>query len=153
MMRWQTLSDNPGWSGENGLAHLDFQTHEAVIGTARSLDVGHIVETWQAQRTEKVVPLWRVRDSGRIYRTRKPVAVHVYRDGYLFFAENENLAVYAYADTQEQALLELVREIVYFYQYYQELDHDSVTGDAVRLKALFEDLLLEEQSCPSTNAE
>ncbi len=89
-------------------------------------------------------PIWRIYAEAKKFYTAKPVAVRIYRDEDLFFAENENLAVCGTGDTSKGALQDLCLHIIHFYEYYREIDKSKLTGDALRLKDLYENLLVEE---------
>lgn len=91
-----------------------------------------------------VAPLWRLQDKTKRFYTPKPIAVKVYRDEDFFFAENENLAVCGTGDTPQDALQDLVLHIIHFFEYYKKLDDSQLEGDALRLKTLYQSLLIEE---------
>ncbi len=69
--------------------------------------------------------------------------VKIYQDEVLFFAENENLNVCGTGETSQEALADLRLHILHFYKYYRELDKEQLVGDAVRLKELYHNLLIE----------
>jgi hypothetical protein len=78
------------------------------------------------------------------FYTPKPISVKIYRDEDLFFAENENLVVCGTGDTTQDALQDLCVHIIHFFEYYKKLDKSKLTGDALRLKELYQNLLIEE---------
>jgi len=88
-------------------------------------------------------PLFQIKVSGRIFILSKPIGVHVTQDAPWFFAENEALNVMGTGRSLEEAVLDLEHHILHFWQYYQSLQDSQVTGEAVRLKRLFSDLLAE----------
>lgn len=88
-------------------------------------------------------PLFRLTISGRTFFPSKPIGVHVAQDGSWFFAENEALNVIGTGRSLEEAVLDLEHHIVHFWQYYRSLQDSQVTGDAVRLKKIFSNLLAE----------
>jgi len=71
-------------------------------------------------------------------------SVKAYRDEDFFFAENENLAVCGTGDTLRDALQDLELHITHFFEYYKNLDNSQPAGDALRLKSLYKNLLIEE---------
>lgn len=93
----------------------------------------------------KVAVLWAVHSGEKRFRTSKPIQVHVFRDDDLFFAENENLLVCGTGDSAWEAVEDLELHIIHFWKYYSKLSSDRVIGDAKRLKALYKNLLIEEQ--------
>jgi len=92
-----------------------------------------------------IAPLWRLRSRTKRFYTPIPIAVKVYRDEDFFFAENENLAVCGIGDTPQEAIQDLALHITHFFEYYKNLNKSQLTGDALRLKALYKNLLVEEQ--------
>ena len=88
-------------------------------------------------------PLFQLTIFGRTFLPSKPIGINVTRDGAWFFAENESLNVVGTGGSIEEALLDVEHHIVHFWQYYRSLQDSQVTGDAVRLKKLFSNLLAE----------
>ena len=86
-------------------------------------------------------PLFQLTISGRTFLPSKPIGIMVTQDGAWFFAENEALNVVGTGGSLEEAVLDLEHHIVHFWQYYRSLQDSQVTGDAVRLKHLFSNLL------------
>jgi hypothetical protein len=88
-------------------------------------------------------PLFQLTISGRTFLPSKPIGINVTQDGAWFFAENETLNVVGTGGSLEEAVLDIEHHIVHFWQYYRSLQDSQVTGDAVRLKKLFSNLLAE----------
>lgn len=88
-------------------------------------------------------PLFQLAISGRTFLPSKPIGINVTQDGAWFFAENEALKVVGTGGSLEEAVLDLEHHIVHFWEYYRSLQDSQVTGDAVRLKKLFSNLLAE----------
>jgi hypothetical protein len=88
-------------------------------------------------------PLFQLTISGRTFLPSKPIGIMVTQDGAWFFAENEALNVVGTGGSLEEAVLDLEHHVVHFWQYYRSLQDSQVTGDAVRLKHLFSNLLAE----------
>jgi len=99
----------------------------------------------QEQGIPEVAPLWAVHSEGKTFRISRPIRVRIFREGDLFFAENETLLVCGTGDSAWDAVEELELHIIHFYKYYKELPSDRVIGEATRLKSLYENLLIEEQ--------
>ena len=99
----------------------------------------------QDQEIPEVAPLWAVHSEGKTFRMSRPIRIRVFREGDLFFAENETLLVCGTGDSAWEAVEDLELHIIHFYNYYKELPSDRVIGEAKRLKAIYKDLLVEEQ--------
>jgi len=89
------------------------------------------------------VPLWSVTDKAKKRQVSKPIKVHIYFEDNVFFAENDTLVVVGTGRSPTEAIDDLGRHIIHFYQYYKKLPWDKVTGDAVRLKKIYETLFVE----------
>lgn len=97
------------------------------------------------QRLDKdTVPIWKIESKTSTYRAKKPIAITIFKDNSLFFAENENLDVFGYGETQGKAILDLKLHILHFYKYYRKLNKDDVVGHALRMKEIYKDLLIRE---------
>lgn len=99
-----------------------------------------LMRTWKF----RTAPLWRLRTETKKYYTPKPLSVRIYREGDFFFAENENLAVCGTGETPEDALKDFCSHIIYFFNYYKKLDASRLTGNALKLKELYKNLLIEQ---------
>lgn len=89
------------------------------------------------------VPLWDIHDRTRRFKMKNPVEVDLrFEDGW-FFAENEKLTMVGVGRTAEDAIMEFSQHIIHFHLFYRSLSWDQVTGEAVRLKNVFENLLEE----------
>jgi len=88
-------------------------------------------------------PLWRLYTETKRFHIPKPILVKIYREDDLFFAENENLVVCGTGGTPEESLQDLCLHIIHFFEYYKKIDRNKLTGDALRLKELYENLLIE----------
>lgn len=89
-------------------------------------------------------PLWSVSSQKKRYKLSKPIKVHIYSIGNIFFAENETLVVVGTGDSVTEAIDDFCRHIIHFYQYYKKLSLDKAIGDAVRLKKTYENLFVEQ---------
>lgn len=102
------------------------------------------VELFERLTKPSKFPLFCLHVFQRTYRPVKPILVQLSRDGDWFFAENETLAIVGTGASAEAAILDLEQHIVHFWRTYRELPDDRVTGEAIRLKKLFANLLTEE---------
>ena len=90
------------------------------------------------------VPLWSITGPTQKYFAEKPIAVNIYCENNLFFAESETLVLFGMGYTPEEAFHDFESHVSYFYQYYKNLDWSQVTGEGRRLKEIYENLLIEE---------
>jgi len=131
------------WSERKNFVPSLFKPSEREIATAPNISSADSFIYWQ-QQEKRSVPIWNPKGKTTTYRTKKPIAETIYKDNGLFFAENENLSVCGYGETQEKAMLELGLHILHFYRYYRKLNKDDAVGEAVRLKEFYKDLLIKE---------
>jgi hypothetical protein len=101
-------------------------------------------EVFSHQKRYSPAPLMRLQENTRKFHTPKPILVTIYQDEDLFFAENENLVICGTGHTPQEALKDLGQHIIHFFEYYKNLDKSKLIGDALRLKELYQDLLIEE---------
>jgi len=121
---------------------LNYRRAEANVDTAKEIIGGDLFQSLPQRKL--VTPLWSVGIPGKRFRTARPIAIRVYFEDGLYFAENDTLLLYGTGASPEEAITDLGFHIIHFYQYYCKLDWSQVTGDAVRLKRLYENLLFEE---------
>jgi len=96
-------------------------------------------------KNKKMIYIYRLFKENKRYLANRPIAVKISQDEGLFFAENENLNVCGTGETSQEALVDLYLHILHFYNYYREIDEERLIGDAIRLKKLYHDLLIEEK--------
>jgi len=111
------------------------------VGTASAIDPQQIFSHIKKYQPS---PMWRIYVEAKKFYTPKPIVVRIYRDEDLFFAENETLAVCGTGDAPESALQDLCLHITHFFEYYKKFDKSELIGDALRLKELYQNLLIEE---------
>ena len=115
-----------------GIAHL---------GTAASIDP---LINFNERQSIYPVPIWNLQVETRKFTTPKPISVKIYREEDFFFAENDFLAVCGTGESQEEAIKDFAMHIVHFYEYYKEMNDANLTGDALKLKDIYNNLLEEE---------
>jgi len=103
----------------------------------------NIIDLQQVFKNKKTIYIYRLFKKNKRYLTNKPIAVKIYQDEALFFAENENLNVCGTGETSQEALADLYLHILHFYNYYREINEEQLVGDAIRLKELYHNLLIE----------
>jgi hypothetical protein len=111
---------------------------------ATGVGIIHLERFGRDEGIPKVAPLWAVHSEGKTLKTSRPIKVNVFKDGDLFFAENETLLVCGIGDSAWEAVEELEMHIVHFWKYYNNLPENLVIGEAKRLKTQYKDLLIEE---------
>ena len=103
----------------------------------------NIIDWQQVFKNKKTVYIYRLYKENKQYIMCNPIAVKIYQDEDLFFAENENLNVCGTGETSQEALADLHLHILHFYKYYRKIDKEQLVGDAIRLKELYYNLLIE----------
>ncbi|HHT9104325.1 MAG TPA: hypothetical protein ACFYD7_00430 [Candidatus Wujingus californicus] len=93
----------------------------------------------------QIIPLWTVATRRERYRVSKPLKVRIYSEDGLFFAENDSLVIIGTGDSIQEAMNDFFGHVVHFYNYYKRLSWNKVTGDALRLKNLYETLFSEQE--------
>lgn len=116
-----------------------FSSTVTEIATAPEMDAKSFFKDIHAVRT----PVWRFRGYGMVVVSSKPVSVHVGKRETLFFAENDNLGIFATGESRNEAIETFCEQLVHFYKHYKQVHWDRVTGEAHRLKKLYEDLFSE----------
>lgn len=116
-----------------------FESGVATPSTASEL----VVKPWPRGYSAIRTPLWRFPSSRVVVLSSKPVSVKVSKGETLFFAENENLGIFATGKSRDEAMCTFCEHLVHFYEHYKRLDWDHVTGKARKLKKIYEDLFEE----------
>jgi len=98
---------------------------------------------WPRGYSPTRTPLWRFPSSQVVVLSSKPVSVKVSKGETLFFAESENLSIFATGESRGEAIHTFCEHLVHFYVHYKRLDWDRVTGKAQKLKEIYEDLFEE----------
>ncbi len=89
-------------------------------------------------------PLWSIPTKRKKYKVSKPIKVHIYIEDNLYFVENETLVIVGMGESITDAIDDFGKQVIHFYKYYKKLSWDRVTGDAERLKGLYETLLVDQ---------
>lgn len=111
------------------------------VETAPSIDAWEI---FSGIKRYAPSPVWTLVAESKKFHTTIPILVKIYRDENLFFAENEKLVVCGTGESPREALEDFCLHVIHFYKYYCNLDRSKLAGDALRLKDLYENLLVEE---------
>lgn len=111
------------------------------VSTASELDLRPVSWGFATAKT----PLWRFASSHGVVLSSKPVSVKISRGETLFLAENENLGLYATGESRDEAIRAFCDQLIHFYKHYRGLGWNRVTGEAYRLKEIYENLFRETQ--------
>lgn len=117
----------------------NFERGITSVSTASELDLKPISWGFATAKT----PLWRFPSSHGVVLSSKPVSVMISRGEVLFLAENENLGLYATGESRDEAIRAFCEQLIHFYKHYKGLKWNRVTGEAHRLKKIYEDLFRE----------
>jgi len=117
----------------------NFERGIASVLTASELDLKPISWGFSTAKT----PLWRFSSSHGVVLSSKPVSVKISRGETLFLAENENLGLYATGESRDDAIHAFCEQLIHFYKHYKKLEWNRVTGEAHRLKKIYENLFRE----------
>ena len=88
-------------------------------------------------------PVMEFMGEGRRYAAPKPILIRVHRVEDVFFAENESLVLSGTGASREEAVLDFTRHVDYFYNFYKSKNERELAGDALRLKRIYDSLLIE----------
>ena len=122
---------------EHGYGNFMETATEIATAPERDLDPG--LHRISISRT----PAWQFSFAEKVVYASKPVMICITKGENLYFAENSNLDIVATGETVFDAINEFSELLVDFYCHYRGLDREEVTGDAKRLKALYDDLFTE----------
>lgn len=117
----------------------NFKRRIKSVSTASELDLRPIRWGFATAKT----PLWRFSSSHGVVLSSKPVSVKISRGETLFLAENENLGLYATGESRDDAIHAFCEQLIHFYEHYKGLNWNRVTGEARRLKEIYENLFRE----------
>jgi len=112
-----------------------------VIDTSTGLEDN--VKPWRWGSIIVKIPLWRFTSPKAEVISTKPVLVKISKGESLFFAENENLGIFATGDSRNEAISAFNEHLIHFHYHYKHLDWNKATGEAQRLKKIYEDLFKE----------
>ena len=85
------------------------------------------------------IPMWEFKSLEGSISTSKPVFVTFIFDEQIWLAENDDLMIYATGETIDETLKAFQEHLVHFYKHYRDLSWDQVTGQAKRLKKIFQE--------------
>lgn len=83
------------------------------------------------------VPVWMFRAPDMVVCSVQPVRVTITRGESLYFAESENVGIFVTGDTPGLAIEAFEEQVVHFYNHFNSVGLDEVTGEACRLKKLY----------------
>ncbi len=109
------------------------------IETADSINVNKILE----ENTYSVKPIFKIQINNKIHTLNTPISIKISSDSETFFAENETFSLYGCGENEEEAINDLCIHIAHYYNYYKNIASDKIAGNAIKLKALYKNLLVE----------
>ncbi len=89
-------------------------------------------------------PLWAIPSKQKRYKVSKPIKLKIYIEDDHCFVENESLVVIGIGKSVTDAIDDFGKQVIHFYKYYNKLSWDRVTGDAERLKRIYETLFIDQ---------
>lgn len=98
--------------------------------------------SWVKRSTQFKTPVWKFSYKNKTILASKPISIEIKKGEAHFFAENENLGIYSIGESYNCAIKAFCEELIYFYNHYKNLPWTRVTGEAKRLKKLYEELFL-----------
>ena len=109
------------------------------IETADSINANKILE----EKSHPIKPIFKIQINNTPHALNTPISVKISSDSESFFAENETLSLYGCGDTEEEAINDLCVHIAHYYEYYKNIAADKIAGNAIKMKALYENLLMD----------
>ncbi|MBI4639925.1 MAG: hypothetical protein HY731_04485 [Candidatus Tectomicrobia bacterium] len=94
-------------------------------------------------RIKSHFPVWTFTSQQVKVVSSKPIQVHISRGEELFFAENETLRIYATGETMEEVIQDFIEQVIHHYHHYRRTPWERVTGEAAKLKKLYEEIFTE----------
>ena len=117
----------------------DYQGVATHIGTAQSIQP----ETYFNSGHFNTAPVMEFMSAQKRYVMPKPILVRGFKVDDVFFAENDSLILSGTGTSPEEALMDFVHHLDYFYNFYKRKNESDLTGDALRLKKIYDSLLVE----------
>jgi len=85
------------------------------------------------------IPMWKFTDTITL-ESVKPIGVRLSQGEELVLAENENLGIYAYGETRNEAIKDFSDQLIEFYQHYLNTKDSDLTNHAREIKKLYMEL-------------
>ncbi len=121
-----------------------YETCEAFIDTANSVIAKDIYDKLSMQAISNAIPIIHIPKNIRCVKNTKPIAISLYVEEGMFFAENKNLAICGSGENKREAINDFMIHLIHFYEYYKSIDEDKLIGKAIKLKKLYSELFVEE---------
>lgn len=86
----------------------------------------------------------KIKVKNKYYNILTPISIRIYQCEGFFFAENENLSIYGIGKNYQEAIEDFKMHLIYFFKYYKKLKKNELTGEAIRLKNLYKEIIKEE---------
>ena len=116
----------------------------ACISTGADIDLREYFELVASSYSSKV-PLWELSGRDKTIYPKEPISLTINMGETLYFAENEKLGIYVTGESRDDAIKAFVEELLHFYDHYKNINWNQVTGEAKRLKKLYNNNFSEEK--------
>lgn len=83
------------------------------------------------------VPLFEFQIGETRKRLATPITLRVSFEAGKFAVENETLSLFGTGNTLQEAVVEFLEDVAYFWDYYRSLPQTSVTGRGALLKQIY----------------
>lgn len=129
--------------GMTPIPSSDFSQQYRVVSEDEGTAGAYFAELGLAKRVKPLLhrPIWAIPVGGVRYVATKPIVLRIHCEEDMYFASNDTLNICGYGSTLQESIVEAIKHIAYFYEYYRSQRTDQVIGNAVRLKQIFENLL------------
>ena len=84
----------------------------------------------------KKIPMWDFVDFIKLKST-KPIGVIIRNGEELILAENETLGIYAYGESEQEAIRDFTDQLIEYYEHYMKTDDSKLTEKALETKKLY----------------
>lgn len=116
----------------------------ACISTGADIDLREYFEALVSNYSS-IVPLWKLSGPDKTIYPKEPISLSINMGETLYFAENEKLGIYVTGESRDDAIKAFVEELLHFFDHYKNIHWNQVTGEAKRLKKLYDDNFSEEK--------
>lgn len=134
---YQLINDRRQYMPEN---------YDRYVYISTSADIG-LWEYFEAlvSNYSSIVPLWEFSGRGKTIHPKEPISLSINMGETLYLAENERLGIYVTGESRDAAIKAFVEELLHFYDHYKNINWNQVTGEAKRLKKLYNNNFSEEK--------
>ena len=120
-----------------------FKYHDKDIETAENINSKREEIIKELSKPLKYTIIVKTKVNEKILRTIKPISLTIYSDTDHYYVENEYLSLYGVGKNTTEAVKDFITHLLYFYQYYMNIDKKKLIGEGIRLKEIYENLFRE----------